>query len=408
MDHLIDILVRIPRLILMHCVVALVQKTSKPRLRGKSLLPLPYKMTTIDTTGVYDPKKGAYIIVTKVDNTPPKASTKVASFDLDYTLIKPKSGNKFPRDINDWVVLPGVGGRLTELYQNNYKIVVFTNQGSSSFDPTEFAKKIRAISNDIGVPLQCFVASDYGYCRKPSVGMWRLLTEGNEDVEDVEIDMSKSFYVGDAAGRPKDFSDSDLKFAFNLGLKFFTDVRLLQEKLAKPVHPLDDLDPDNNTVVKPSGGQEMIILVGPPASGKTKFASEFEDYVVVNQDKLKTKPKVISVTKQALKDGRSVIIDRKNEYIEDRKIFIDMASDHEIPVRIVWFDIPRDVSEHLCVYREIMTGTHIPAIVLNKYYSRTKGLEIPKDSEGGEVIRRWFKTDLAVVKNPTIFFSYLV
>lgn len=45
---------------------------------------------------------------------------------------------------------------------------------------------------------------------------------------DVSIDMKKSFYCGDAAGRPKvgskpkDFSDSDLKFALNIGVKFFT------------------------------------------------------------------------------------------------------------------------------------------------------------------------------------------
>lgn len=40
--------------------------------------------------------------------------------------------------------------------------------------------------------------------------------------------MKKSFYCGDAAGRlktsstPKDFSDSDLKFALNIGLPFLT------------------------------------------------------------------------------------------------------------------------------------------------------------------------------------------
>lgn len=44
------------------------------------------------------------------------------------------------------------------------------------------------------------------------------------------IDMNQSFYVGDAAGRvenkkariPKDHSDTDYKWAINVGLKFFT------------------------------------------------------------------------------------------------------------------------------------------------------------------------------------------
>lgn len=43
-----------------------------------------------------------------------------------------------------------------------------------------------------------------------------------------DIDMKESFYCGDAAGRPKtasrnkDFSDSDIKFALNVGLAFKT------------------------------------------------------------------------------------------------------------------------------------------------------------------------------------------
>lgn len=40
-----------------------------------------------------------------------------------------------------------------------------------------------------------------------------------------KVDMDISFYCGDAAGRKapvKDFTDSDLKFALNLKLKFYT------------------------------------------------------------------------------------------------------------------------------------------------------------------------------------------
>ncbi len=54
--------------------------------------------------------------------------------------------------------------------------------------------------------------------------------------------MKDSFYCGDAAGRPKtetrpkDFSDSDIKFAANVGLKFLTPEELfLDEKPAAKV-----------------------------------------------------------------------------------------------------------------------------------------------------------------------------
>lgn len=45
------------------------------------------------------------------------------------------------------------------------------------------------------------------------------------------VDMNSSVYVGDAAGRPKcgtrkkDFSDTDFKFALNLGINFYTPER---------------------------------------------------------------------------------------------------------------------------------------------------------------------------------------
>ena len=53
--------------------------------------------------------------------------------------------------------------------------------------------------------------------------MWELLEKNNGGIA---INKVKSFYCGDAAGRKdgkhKDFSDSDLKFALNVGLEFLT------------------------------------------------------------------------------------------------------------------------------------------------------------------------------------------
>lgn len=36
------------------------------------------------------------------------------------------------------------------------------------------------------------------------------------------VDKSKSFYVGDAAGRSGDFAGTDRKWAMNVGLTFYT------------------------------------------------------------------------------------------------------------------------------------------------------------------------------------------
>src|ERR1019366_8099317 len=97
-------------------------------------------------------KKGAFIVKAEIEGKPIKASSLIASLDLDWTIVKPKSGNKFPRDYDDWMVLPGVKEKLNELYDSGWKIVIFTNQAGSSFDPKEFAKKVKAIAIVIDVP----------------------------------------------------------------------------------------------------------------------------------------------------------------------------------------------------------------------------------------------------------------
>ncbi len=198
-----------------------------------------------------------------------------------------------------------------------------------------------------------------------------------------------------------------------------------------PVHPLElavcfDKYLDQG-IVESVDDQEMIILVGPASSGKSTFAKSLNassKYVIACQDDLKTKSKVISTVKKALNAGQSVIVDRKNEYIADRAEFIAIANEIEsksktdetvksmsvksVPVRIIWFDMCRDLSEHLSTYREIITGKHIPAIVMNKYYSKEKGLQVPTEEEGAKVIKLYFKVDKNEVSNLVVFTSYLV
>mmetsp|Transcript_12415 Transcript_12415/g.17160 ORF Transcript_12415/g.17160 Transcript_12415/m.17160 type:complete len:118 (+) Transcript_12415:499-852(+) len=69
--------------------------------------------------------------------------------------------------------------------------------------------------------------------RKPATGMFDHF---EENVNKKKVDRSKSFFCGDAAGRPatkdtaKDFSADDLRFALNLGIKFHTPESLFLNK----------------------------------------------------------------------------------------------------------------------------------------------------------------------------------
>ena len=119
--------------------------------------------------------------------------------------------------------MDGVKLRLQNYFKDVYEIVIFTSQAYEKFNLEKFTEKIQKISKLIEVPILVFGCTDYGYCRKPCVGLWKLLTLNNDNIE---IDMTKSFYVGDAAGRYKDFSDSDLKFALNVNIKFYSNIKM--------------------------------------------------------------------------------------------------------------------------------------------------------------------------------------
>jgi bifunctional polynucleotide phosphatase/kinase len=325
------------------------------------------------------------------------ANSKIAAFDLDWTLIKPKSGNKFPKNNDDWTVINSV-----KQFHSDHKIVIFTNQGSSKFNKEEFTKKLEKIAAVLDVPLHVFVATDDVKCRKPCIGLWNMLENDNEGIA---VDLENSFMVGDAAGRPNDFSDSDLKFALNIGIKFYTPEFVVVND--RPIHPLHS-SLKEQVLFTANDKQEMIIFVGPPGSGKSSIAKQFKGYIIINQDTLGTKAKVLKLVHESLKKGHSVVIDRKNEYKKDREEFINIAKGYNASVRIIWFDVTKELSEHLCTYREIQSeALHIPSIVFNKYYSKEKGLEIPNESEA-PVIKTGFVINDILIVDKKLFYSYLV
>ena len=110
-----------------------------------------------------------------------------------------------------------------------FKIVILSNQkgvGSGKTPLAEAKGRFEQIARAAGVPVQMFFATDETFYRKPCIGMWHLLvTRCNGGVG---VDVGGSCYVGDAAGRPgegarkRDFSAGDIKFALNIGTRFFT------------------------------------------------------------------------------------------------------------------------------------------------------------------------------------------
>lgn len=154
---------------------------------------------------------------------------KFAGFDFDDTLVR-KHGNNLS--------FPTVLDKLRDLFEEGFHLIIFSNETldhlkSQSAIASTIKKKIERLDRfvkDLEVPIQIFVATKYDEYRKPSTKdraknkpggdlMWKTMLEIN-GVRPTQIDMDYSFYVGDASGKPGEFSDADLQFANCIGLKF--------------------------------------------------------------------------------------------------------------------------------------------------------------------------------------------
>ncbi|XP_071505647.1 uncharacterized protein F21D5.5-like [Diadema antillarum] len=336
-----------------------------------------------------------------------KGSSKVAGFDLDYTLIKPKSGKKWPTGPSDWMLLDKVESKLKELHKDGYKIVIISNQRGMEkghTKPTDFQRKINQIANYLQLPIQCFAATGENHYRKPATLTWDYIVE--EENDGVKLDISKCMYVGDAAGRPKnwapgkprDFSCSDRMFAINIGVQFYTPEELFLGEKAVPFDwhscdPKKALEEAKNK--KPASdyhkkSKDLVLMVGPPASGKSFFAKRFlvpHGYTWVNRDTLNTPAKCLKATADAIQAGKCVVVDNTNPSKSTRGDYIDLAKEAGYTVRCFMMQTPLELAFHMNMYRQSLTEgdtRRIPAVAYNMY---KKNFEMPKTSEGIAEIR---------------------
>lgn len=158
----------------------------------------------------------------------------VLFIDLDSTLIKTISGKTFPEDITDFRIQLPVLDKIIEKLPNLKRFFIVTNQGGLKSDDAKwnFKAKLYAIEDIcesyLGNNLNNFYGSDSMYCssmdktdpcRKPNTGMLESL------FKQWYVDSKEEcIMIGDASGKPGDFSDSDKKCAENFGIDYI-DVR---------------------------------------------------------------------------------------------------------------------------------------------------------------------------------------
>ncbi|QRW14466.1 bifunctional polynucleotide phosphatase/kinase [Ceratobasidium sp. AG-Ba] len=351
----------------------------------------------------------------------PKASPKVALFDLDDTLITRKSGKKFSDDPTDWKLwTENVGERLKKAAADGFAIVVVTNQAGLPVKGREekWKTKIPMIAESAfkDIPFRVFAAKEKDGFRKPMLGMWDALVQQFKQ-ESVTIDKSASFMVGDAAGRirPKDFSAADRKLAENIGLKFYTPEEFFKgQKVELP--PLDGFHPSKQkfsdslpALISTSASPEVVLFVGPPGCGKsTIFKRHFASagYVHVNQDTLGSKPKCVKEVDRVLSQHGKCVVDNTNRDKAARAEYIAIAKKHGAGVRCVHFDVPIELAWHNNMYRAFhMRVEGVSPTVINSLATTTTTTLTPtvEDSEEEDTKSKGKKTKKkTTIKSTTI------
>ena len=144
--------------------------------------------------------------------------------DIDHTTIKPKSGNTFPEDKDDWMWIDGILDAITKYYVKGYQIVFVSNQGGVEYDyvtqrelNSKFDKMRGKLATYLGNRLGKDVSmkdmpvyycpSMSSYDRKPNPGM------AYQAALDHELSLKASIMVGD--------KESDEQFAENAGIGTF-------------------------------------------------------------------------------------------------------------------------------------------------------------------------------------------
>lgn len=345
---------------------------------------------------------------------------KYACFDLDQTLIMPKSGNKFPTNSDDWRwMYDNIVPILLSYVKKGYMIVIVTNQAgikSISNELEMFKTKIQKIANILSkhnVYFRIYCATHKNIFRKPFPTMLENLTN------DMTFDFKNSFFCGDGAGRKSDHTDADIKFAHNIGIKFFVpETIFLGEKHAYhtikyDIIPYDVqlLNSSYNYTLNKLKRPELIIMYGLPASGKSYVANHILEYfalncplksyswVYISLDEIKNKNKMEKLIKEAAKDMKHIIVDNTNIDIATRGNLIKMVKqiNQRYYVRIVAMNTSFDRCKHNNNYRFYKTRNdetpkYVPDIAYNMMKKKNT---FPNKSENKDI-------DVIDIVNPSI------
>ncbi|CAH6421745.1 3 phosphatase [uncultured virus] len=347
-------------------------------------------------------------------------NSKLAIFDLDHTLIKPKSNEMFPKNENDWQFFDEyVINNILNLSKKGYDLIIITNQKNlNGHNQLLWRTKLENIVKLIKLPLFILVSLKDDLFRKPRINLF-------EKIINIKFDKKNSFYCGDAGGLKKrrinnvqiraDFSDCDSKFASNLGIKFIhRDEFIFGQKydsedliIRYPIN-FNKIEIGKYNFIEQD--QDVILNVGYPASGKSYYSKKMvinKGYSYINQDTLKTLDKCLEEFESCLSSKKNIIVDNTNPSKLIRNKYIKLAKKYNYKIRCFYFNTSKELSNHNNIYRNIISNGQIKIIPKIAYNIYKKNFEMPTEEEGFNNVET---IDFKLYENSInkkIYFSYL-
>ncbi|KAL1302095.1 hypothetical protein AAFC00_002531 [Neodothiora populina] len=357
----------------------------------------------------------------KVDEFASEKPRKVALFDFDSTLITSASGKKFAQAAEDWKWWhPHVPTKLQQMVADGYLVAIISNQGGISLNTksktvksdqkrlVNFKQKVKAVLNQLDLPVSLYAATEKDRYRKPRVGMWENLLQ-DQALQLANIDMQASVFVGDAGGRTAsgmykaDFACSDRDLASNIGIRFSTPEEFFLDEEVRPFARVFDpsivlatkgsyksLTPILNFASK--NPLNVIVFCGSPGAGKSTFFWKHLEplgYERINQDKLGSRRACMQAAEHSLAQGKPVAIDNTNADIDTRAHWVDLASRFKIPTHCVLFTASARLCEHNDAVRSLGGSSMnpearlgLPKVAFTSFASRYRAPTLKEGFEG--------------------------
>jgi len=318
-----------------------------------------------------------------IRTVPSESISKAASFDLDGTLLHWRIAG-WPSKFEHYELWnASVITKIRSLYDNDgYKLIIFTNQGAIrsalSGKKANFVKSLLEwLISEINRPVHVLMSCDKkkGF-HKPNPGMWDMCEQHCNGGQPFSI--HESFFVGDSVIGDGDAQGGvDERFAQNVGasrkgtLQFYSPERYfgpsgisqrkktgVMQAYRKP--PVSALVARTALIGGYLEGPLLLLLAGVQGSGKSTFCQNLlqvsttnegsSNWLHLSQDTIKNgKPgkreQVEEQTRQAIRSGMSVVVDRMHLDQDQRAYFVAIAKDCQVPVHCVFLHPLKSVVE---------------------------------------------------------------